>query len=203
MLYGLTNALVTWTRATAYLLDPRPIAALIACDRVPALASCVQVRVTGTPVGTVTVRGMVDGEPGEETLSWAGSAGFRMTAKRFAGPIELACDVADGLQIEAKALGHGGDPHLVMEIVRGPGHPVTITSALSRGETPSQGSQDERTHRIQVPYEDAWTPQRGDRVSNDRTGEVLEVISVDSGGSAMTGTPWNCSARRLEGHRAE
>lgn len=200
-MYGLINALVTWRRATSYILAPTWLADDHACEHDPPVESCVQVRVSGSPSGTVTVYGTVNGEPDEEVLEWTGKPGFRVTSKRFSDSIGMSTDMQGATTIEAKALGPGGEPHPALYVVRGPGHPVAMISTLSQGRVAVQGVQDGATHRIIVPFEESWRPQQGDRVVNDHTGEVLHVLSVRD--SAMNGAAWECRAKVMEGHRKE
>lgn len=197
-LFHFAGDLVTWKRTSAYVLDSVVAWASVPGDRQPVRASLIQVHLGGTPSGTVTISGLVDGAPDTEVLTWTGSAGFRVSKKRFTGSLTFAVSAgAQGGLVEAKAVGAGGEPQMALEVVKGPGHPVTIED-VTEGDSPvrRQGSQAEGTHRLLVQYEDVWEPRRGDRVVNDTTGDVYEVRRVERKGNGLWTTHWACKARR-------
>jgi hypothetical protein len=199
-LFPMATATVTWKRATAFVLDPVALSSPLSSDRAPVRRSPIQVRVTGSPTGTVTVSGNVDGSPDSEVLTWSGSAGYRATTKQFdAGTLTFTSSISGGSLVSAKAVGAGGDPQLTLYTVKGPGHPVSIEE-VTEGTSPirRQGGQEEGTHRLLVPYEDVWTPRRGDRVVNDRTGEVYDVVKVREAAGGLYVSHWVAKAMRLD-----
>lgn len=198
-LFHFSNTLVTWKRVTPYVLNPVTVGGSHAGDRSPARESVIQVRIQGTPAGTVTVGGMVNGAPGTEVLTWAGEGGYRATKKQFTGALTFTVSQSGGTVIEAKALGAGGDAQVALYVVRGPGHPVTIED-ITEGGSPirREGAQEEGTHRILVQYEDVWTPRIGDRVVSDRGGEVYEVHKVEEKAGPLYVSHWACKAVRLD-----
>lgn len=199
-LFPMATALVTWKRATAFVLDEVALSSPLSSDRDPVRQCPIQVRVKGSPTGTVTVSGDVDGSPDSEVLTWTGSAGFRTTTKQFdAGSLTFTSSISGGTLISAKVVGAGGDPQLSLYAVKGPGHPISIEE-VSEGMSPvrRQGGQEEGTHRLLVPYEDVWTPRRGDRVVNDRTGEVYVILKTEEKAGGLYVSHWACKARRLD-----
>ena len=200
-LFANANSLVTWKRSTAFILDSVNAAASHTGDRLPARESTVQVRLQGTPTGTVTVSGTVDGTPAQtEVLTWAGATGYRITRKRFTGAITFTLSQSGATTIEAKAMGTGGDPQTVLYTVKGPGHPVTVEE-VNEGLAPvrREGSQEGGTHRILVQYEDVWKPRHLDRVVDDNNGDVYEIMKVQrkpEGG--LYTTHWACKCKRFD-----
>lgn len=200
MLFPMATNLVTWQRSTAFLLELTTPGA----THSPALQivgeACVQVQLTGTPTGTVTVSGTSNGSTASEVLTWDGSPGYRVTTRKFTGAVELVVNQSGGSQIAAKVIGHGGDPARMVSIVRGPQHPVSVEDVTeSRGRIHGQGDQAEGTHRILVPYEDAWAPRRGDLVTDDMSGEVYEVIAVGKPPGELHPSHWSCRAKVVTG----
>lgn len=199
-LFPFATGLVTWRRTTAFVLDSVAVAASHTGDRLPARESVIQVRLTGTPTGTVTVGGTVDGSPGTEILTWAGTAGFRLTRKQFTGALTFTLSQSGAVLISSKAMGAGGDPQLNLYIVKGPGHPVSIEEPSEGNATiRRQGDQEASTHRFLVQYEDVWTPRRGDRVTDDRSGDVYEVMRVETKSGGLYVSHWACKAKRFDG----
>lgn len=198
-IFFFANATVVWKRATPLVLDSVAVAASHAGDRTPARESVIQVRLQGTPTGTVTVAGLVSGGADTEVLTWAGAAGYRTTRKRFTGSLTFTLSQAGGTTIEAKALGAGGDAQVSLYVVKGPGHPVTIEETTEGGSPiRKQGAQEEATHRFLVQYEDVWTPRLGDRVVNDRSGDVYEILKVEEKAGGLYVSHWACKAKRID-----
>lgn len=202
-LFPASTALVTWKRATALVLDRVAVAATLSGSRVPVRESCIQVQVTGSPSGTVTVSGTVNGSAGSEVLTWVGDSGYRVTKKQFTGALSFATSLAGAVEIEALAVGPGGDPQVGLVVVRGPGHPVSIED-VTEGTSPTrrEGGQEEGSHRLLAQYEEVWVPRRGDRVVNDYDGEVYEVMKVETKAGGLFVSHWACLARRLDGKGA-
>lgn len=199
-LFPISSDLVTWKRTTAFVLDSVTVGASHASDRNPVRSAHLQVRLNGSPTGTVTVGGTVDGSPETEVLTWAGSSGFRMTRKQFSGAITFTLSQSGATTIECKAVGAGGDVQVSLYIVRGPGHPVSF-EVINDGGSPArrQGSQEEGRDRILVQFEEVWTPRKGDRVVEERTGDVWEVMKVEERMGALYPEYWACRAKRLDG----
>jgi len=199
-MYPISSDLVTWKRATAFVLDSVAVGASHSSDRNPVRAAHLQVRLNGSPTGTVTVGGTVDGSPGTEVLTWAGDSGFRMTRKQFSGAITFTVSQSGGTTIECKAVGAGGDVLISLFIVKGPGHPVSF-EVINDGGSParSQGSQEEGTDRILVSFEEVWKPRKEDRVVEDRTGDVWVILKVEERMGALYPEYWACRAKRLDG----
>ena len=198
-LFPAATQLVTWKRATAIVLEQVAVSVNLNGDRPPARASAIQVQVTGAPTGTVTVSGNVDGSPDTEQLSWSGSPGYRVTTKEFEGSLTFTTSLTGATNIDASAVGQGGEPTLSLFVVKGPGHPVSIEDlSESRGKIERHGEQEVSTHRLLVPYEEVWTPRLGDRVVMDRSGAVYEVLGVEEKVGGLWPTHWACRARRLD-----
>jgi hypothetical protein len=201
-LFSTATDLVTWRRTTGFVLEPVAVSASLSSDRAPAGEACIQVRLQGNPSGGVVVSGTVDGSPDSETLTWDGSGGYRVTRKRFTGSVSFSVAATGGTTISAKAVSPGGEPVLSLYTVRGPGHPVSReTVTMGRSPVRRPGDQEEGSFRFMVQYEDVWKPRKGDRVTDDRTGHVYEILRVEqrSGGLApMAPFYWSCPCKMLE-----
>lgn len=198
MNYGIATDVVTWYRATAVLLESSAPAASMAPTRQPVRETPVQVHVTGSPVGTVTVRGTVSGVTGSEVLTWTGAPGYRFTRKRFTALTNAVTSLTGATAVEMTAVGPDGSPQLALSAIR-TGLPVVIDER-STGSAPArvQGDQEERDILIQVDFEETWTPRRGDRVTTT-TGQTYEVQRVqNASGGGLSSPGWSCAAKRLD-----
>ena len=61
-----------------------------------------------------------------------------------------------------------------------------------------QGDQEEQTVRLLVDYEEVWTPRKNDRVTDDLSGHVYEVMRVTRKQGSLWTVHWACKARRLD-----
>lgn len=187
---------VTWKRATAYLVDSEAVAASHTIDRQPVRASRVAVSLTGSPTGTVTVAGTVDGGATTEVLTYTGTAATRETKKLFTALTGITTSLSGATLLAARAVGTDGSPQTTLYAVKS-GHPISIQEAGSstwKGET--QGAGDVGDETAMVAYEEVWTPRIGDRIVSGS--DAWEVLSVEGPqGSALRPRHWECRIRRL------
>ncbi len=195
------NVLVNWRRSTAYVLDSRAPAGTMAASRAPVRAACVQVALTGTPTGTVTVSGLVGGVADSEVLTWTGTPGTKATIKQFT-TLAFTSSLTGAVLIEATAVGLDGAPQAGNYTLKA-GHPVQLAEP-GRNRWPGQIPGHERTaDRIcRVQYEEVWTPREGDLVDvvTPATGETFQVSGVPTVQSVgMAPDHWRCDLVQAQG----
>lgn len=202
----IANMLTTWKRATSYVLDPVSAGDEHTPDRPYTGASAVQVRVyDGASVtGYVVVTGNTPQANGDtETLTFDGN-GFQVTSKLFDYVSEVDSSGIEWVKtrptIEAKAIARDGSPYPILYALKGPGFPIAYdprggaTERIWTAHRPEAMEAD--TVRFLVQYEDTWLPRQGDRIQDDRTGDVYEVQSVTEE-RAMYTSHWRIMAKRV------
>lgn len=198
---SLANVLVNWKRSTALVLDSRAPAGTMAASRNPVRASCVQVAITGTPVGTVTVAGLVAGVADTEVLTWTGTPGAKATVKQFT-TAAFTSSLTGAVKIEATAVGMDGTSQAGTYTLKA-GHPVQLSAPASNkwpGMVPGHERTSERV--IRVAYEETWTPREGDIVDvvTPATGETWQVVGVPTvQGAGMALDHWQCKVVQQQG----
>lgn len=187
---------ITWTRPTSVMLDAVTPAASHALSVEPLAESQVEVTLTGSPTGTVTVAGTQGGSAITEELSWLGTAGTRSTYQRFDTITGITTSLSGATAITARTLGADGTPHAVESVLRGPGwlalldestDPSMVT--IAPGGTPTRGMY------AVFPWEASVTPRRGDLITDDQTGEVYRVEGVQALPNPMRPEYWQCRMR--------
>ena len=177
-MFALTNVLVDWRRSTALVLNSRTPAGTMAASRAPVRSSCIQVQLTGTPTGTVTVAGLVGGVADSEVLTWAGVAGARVTVKEFT-TVAFTSSLTGAVKVEASAVGMDGTPQAGTYAIKS-SWPVQLGAAGSGQRWPGQvpGHEPTSDRVCRVPYEETWAPREGDVVDvvQPATGEVFQVF---------------------------
>lgn len=197
-IFALATTLVTWKRSTAYVLDSVAVAASHAPDRQPVRASCVQVKVAGAPVGTVTIAGTVDGVADTEVLTWAATAGARATMKQFTAVSAITTSLTGATTIEAQAVGTSGQPQSSTYTVKS-GHPVQLVEDSSpRWPAATPGHERTNTATCRVQYEETWAPREGDVVVAG-TGETWQVAGRPRVGGELGPDHWRVRLEQREG----
>lgn len=195
----IANALVDWKRSTAYLLDPVAVAGSIAPTRQPVRKSCVQVKLTGAPNGTVVVAGLVDGVADAETLTWAGSAVARATVKQFSTLTGFTASLTGASTIEALAMGPGGQPQADTYVLKGQ-HPVQMNeSNAPRWQASTPGSERANYATCRVQYEEVWAPRQGDIVADLITGTTWQVVGQPRVLGTIFSGHWHVRLEQNEG----
>lgn len=177
---AMAGRLITVYRRTAFILDSVALSAVpssIAPDRQPAHNGQVQVRVTGTGAGTVTVNGTVATVADSEVLSFA-AGGIRITAKAFDAGSLTTLDYSAGFsaadEIEAKSMGVNGHPHNVAFVLVS-SWPARFDRARPKWPAPVSGSAELERTRVYVDYTTVWSPREGDVFVDERTSEEFLV----------------------------
>ncbi len=195
---GMANALATWKRSTSSVLDSTTAAASHAPDRQPVRASCAQVQLGGSPSGTVTVAGTVQGAADTEVLAWTGTAGTRCTVKQFTAISGITTSLSGATTIAVEAVGPGGQPQATTYTLKS-GHPVMITEDRAPswlGQPP--GHERKRGATCRVQYEETWAPRQGDVVVLG-TGETWEVVGTPRPGGDLYPEFWLVKLEQREG----
>ena len=172
------NCTVTVKRITAFLLDLVAVASSHTVNRQPIRQSCAQVRLTGTPSGTVTITGTVNGLSDTEVLSWAGSAGARSTMKQFTAISGITTSLSGATTISVEAVEPGGSPQVASYILKS-GHPAPLRQKGGQSQTqPRPGEVTIDGAEVRFDYEDVWAPRVGDLVINEQTADTYEIKGV-------------------------
>lgn len=196
---SLANCIVTVWRRTAFLLDPIAVAASHALTRQPVGPGPLQVEVTGSPSGTVTVSGTVGGVADTEVLPFSGVAGVRVTVKSFSAYSGITTSLTGATLISAQSVGAGGAPQNVLYAV------VTGLPAERRhrgeqswpGMLPGNERKEGATFRIQ--YEETWAPRPGDLVKLDGSSEAYEVKAAPVADGNFGPDHWRLSTDLRQG----
>lgn len=196
--FSMATTVVTWKRSTAYVLDSVAVAASHTPDRQPTRASCVQVKLTGSPTGTVTITGTVEGVSDSEALTWTGSAGARVTMKQFTAITTITTSLSGGTLIDAQAVGTSGQPQASTYTLKA-GHPVQLSEDHSpRWPGAMPGHERTNTSTCRVQYEETWAPRQGDVVVAG-TGETWHVVGNPRVGGELGPDHWRVRLEQREG----
>lgn len=158
----LANCIVTVKRPTAYLLDAVAVAASHTIDRQPPAAGLVQVEVTGSPTGTVTVAGTVDGLSDTEVLTYSGASSVRTTTKRFTAVSGITTSLSGGTLINAKSVSPGGAPQSVYKTVVSDRPAERRVRGAQSFPMLVLGQERKEGAMFRLQYEDTWRPLQGD-----------------------------------------
>lgn len=187
---SISNCTVTIKRLTAMLLEAIAVAASHTMTRQPLHAGPVQVEVTGTPTGTVTVAGTVNGLADTEVLTWAGTAGVREVVKPFSAISGLTTSLTGGTLISVKSVGPGGAPQNVLRTVVS-GMPANRQIRGSQGYTMLiPGMERKEGAKFLIQYEETWRPRAGDLVIVDGLGDEYEAVGAPRAVGDFTPDHW-------------
>lgn len=198
-MYALATSLITVQRTTSFVLDSRTPASSMSPDRQPASASAIMVRVTGPGTGTATVTGTVGGVSDSETLTWTGTAGSRVTVKRFSAVSAITSSLSGATAIQAQAVGAGGQPEANALTAVRTGTPASVIQKNAPGwRAYAPGHEVEADAVVKVPYEEVWAPAVGDLIVVDGT-QTYEAVSVEVRGGGLRPSEWIVVVKRREG----
>ena len=196
----LFNCTCTIKRQTAMLLELTTVAASMTVTRQPLRAATLEVKVTGSPVGTVTLAGTVNGSADTEALTFAGTAISKTTYKKFTAITGITTSLTGGTQLSVKAVDPDGSPQNLYYTLKS-GHPATFHvggGGNQYQERPGQNT----TNRMQsrIPYEDIWEPQNLDLFIHDQTGETFEITNIErQPGGSFAPRFWKLQLTQREG----
>jgi len=197
-IFSIATNTSTWYRSTALVLDAAAPVASHTASRQPVRASCLQVQLTGTPTGTVTISGTVEGVADTEVLTWTGTPAHKVTRKAFTAISGIATSLSGAVSIAITAVGADGSPQAATETLKS-GWPVVFKErSLSSYRQEAPGNEKKVGGVILVAYEETWRPREGDLVVLD-TGETLEVVGIPTTGGGLQPDHWKVQSNRREG----
>lgn len=153
-----------------------------------------------TGSGTVTITGTVEGAAGvSEVLTFAAN-GVKVGSKLFTA---ISAVATSGLANEAaiptvaiESVDRQGAPQ-AQDVVRAASVPAQLRRSAGRWPVPSPGSEVSQTITYVADRSDVWTPRKGDRVTDDFTGEASIVEEAREAGGNWYGSHWELRATRV------
>lgn len=197
-IFSMATNLSTWYRVTALILDSATPAGSHTASRQPIRASCMQVQLSGSPTGTVTISGTVDGVADTEVLTWTGTAANRATWKAFTAVSGISTSLSGATAIEITAVGSDGSPQ-VDTVALKEGWPISYRDyGIQSYRQESPGNEKKASGVMLVAYDETWKPREGDVVTLD-TGETYDVAGVPTTGGGLQPDHWKVRVNRREG----
>lgn len=194
------NCTCTIKRMTSFVLDLSTVAASLTPSRQPARAATMQVYVSGTPTGTVTIAGTVNGSADTEVLTFTGSAARKTTYKSFTAISGITTSLSGGSQISVQACSKDGSPENTYYSLK-VGHPATFHAAGAGNQNQEKPGQ-HTTNRMhaRIGIEDIWAPQELDLFVNEQTGETFEITNIErQPGGSFAPMFWKCQLELRQG----
>lgn len=196
--FSMATHLSTWYRVTALILDAAVPAGTHTASRQPVRASCMQVKLSGSPVGTVTISGTVDGVADTEVLTWTGTAAHRVTWKAFTAVSGITTSLSGAGSIEITAVGADGSPQVDTVTLKEMWPVVYRDYGINSYRQESPGNEKKVSGVVLVAYDESWKPREGDVVTLD-TGETYDIAGVPTTGGGLQPDHWKVRVNRREG----
>ncbi len=193
------NCIATFRRMTDTLLPVSALAGSLSVSRQPPREACIQVTLNGTPTGTVTLSGTVNGASDTEVLTFAGGQ-LATSYKAFTALSGITTSISGSTTITVRALDRDGSPMTFYYDLK-TGHPCTFRSGGAMNQLATRMGQ-LSTNRMtaRVDYEDVWAPENQDVFYNEITGETFLITGVErQPDGSMAPMFWQLQLEQKEG----